>query len=132
VVAELPLLRGPGTPAARRAVALVVATAVDLKEQSPNVSRWSAANGLRGGRYVSAAKGRVRLDGVRVVRDAAVSGLLVATDAGAVTGTLRLTGPGVARGQLRVSVSAEGHGRATGRLNGAAVDLSFANGREHS
>jgi pimeloyl-ACP methyl ester carboxylesterase len=132
VAAELPLLRGPGTPSERRAVALVVATAADLREQSGNVSRWSAANGLRGGRYVSAGKSGVRLDDVRVVRDATVSGLVVATGAGAVKGTLRLTGPGVARGQLRVSLTADGHGRATGRLNGAAVDLSFPNGREHS
>jgi hypothetical protein len=38
----------------------------------------------------------------------------------------------VARGQLRVSLTADGHGRVTGRLGGAAVDLRFPNGREQS
>jgi pimeloyl-ACP methyl ester carboxylesterase len=125
VAAELPLVTGGGTPAQRRAVALVVATAADMRDQSRTLGTWSAANGLRGGRYVAAAKGGVRLDGVRVVRDATVSGLLVPSDAGDVKGTLRLTGAGVAAGELRVSLTANGRGRATGHLNGNPVDLTF-------
>jgi pimeloyl-ACP methyl ester carboxylesterase len=124
VAAELPLVGGGGTPVQRRALALVVATAADMKDQSQTLRTWSAANALRGGRYV-AAKGGVQLDSVRVVRDATVSGVLVPTDSGDVTGALRLSGRGVADGRLRVSLRANGHGRATGDLHGTPVDLTF-------
>ena len=67
----------------------------------------------------------VRLDAIRVVRDAHVSGVLVASDEGGVTGTLRLAGAAVPSGRLRVSLTASGRGHATGKLDGAAVDLSF-------
>jgi hypothetical protein len=60
-----------------------------------------------------------------VVRDAQVSGVLVPTDSGGTTGTLRLTGPAVPSGELRVVLSANGHGRATGDLEGTAVNLTF-------
>jgi pimeloyl-ACP methyl ester carboxylesterase len=123
--AELPLVRGQGTPAQRRALSLIVATAADMKDQSQALGIWSAANGLRGGRYVVTPKGEVRLEGVRVVGDAAVSGALMTSNAGDVKGTLRLGGPGVSRGQLHVSLAANGRGSATGRLDGTAVDLTF-------
>ena len=41
------------------------------------------------------------------------------------TGTLRLAGAAVPSGRLRVSLTASGRGHATGKLDGAAVDLSF-------
>jgi hypothetical protein len=58
------------------------------------------------------------------VRDAAVSGALVATE-GQVTGTVRLTGRGVAHGSLRVVLTTKGASRATGTLDGRPVSLSF-------
>jgi pimeloyl-ACP methyl ester carboxylesterase len=124
VATELPLVRGRGTAAQRRALSLVTATAADLNDQAQALGNWNAANGLRGGRYVTTPKG-VRLAGVRVVRDARVSGVVVPSDGGGVTGTLRLSGPGIAGGQLRVSLRANGRGHASGDLNGRAVDLSF-------
>jgi hypothetical protein len=66
----------------------------------------------------------VRLIGARVVRDAAVSGALAATE-GHVTGTVRLSGRGVAHGRLRVVLTAKGSSRATGTLDGRPVSLSF-------
>lgn len=54
---------------------LVVITA-DLQEQAEIVAAWGAASALRGGRYVAMKKGGVRLDGVRIVRDASLSGVL--------------------------------------------------------
>jgi hypothetical protein len=124
VTGDLPLVRGQGTPSDRRALAVVVATAADMGEQSELLGIWKAADGLRGGRYVISAAG-VRLDGVRVVRDATASGLLSTTSAGRVTGTVRLTGAGVSKGQLHVRLTAANRGRATGRLGGRPVDLSF-------
>jgi hypothetical protein len=64
------------------------------------------------------------LDGVRVVRDASVSGELVPTER-SVSGTLRLTGRGVPDGRLRVLLTATGRGRATGTLDGRPVRLGF-------
>jgi pimeloyl-ACP methyl ester carboxylesterase len=124
VAAELPLVRGRGTLAQRRALSLVVVTAADLNDQSEALATWSAASGLRGGRYVATPRG-VRLDGVRVVRDAQISGVLVKSDGGGTKGTLRLSGRGVPSGELRVSLTANGHARATGDLDGTAVDLTF-------
>jgi pimeloyl-ACP methyl ester carboxylesterase len=124
VAAELPSVKGQGTPAQRRALSLVAATAADLNEQSQALGSWNAANGFRGGRYVKVPTG-VRLDDVRVVRDARVAGVLVPSEAGGVRGTLRLAGTGVPGGRLRVSLAANGHGRATGALDGARVDLTF-------
>jgi hypothetical protein len=121
----LPLPEGGGTVAERRAIAVVLATANDMHEQAESVGRWSAANGLRGGRYLAAPRGTIRLNGVRVVRDATVTGDLNQTDAGEVAGTVRLTGPGIRGGLLHVSLAANGHGHATGHLDEAAVDLRF-------
>ena len=109
----------------RRAIAVVVATAADLADQAENIRRWSAANGLRGGHYTTSAHGSVRLDQVRIVRDAAVSGQLAQTDAGGVEGTVRLTGSGVVGGLIHITLAASGHGHATGHLNGKAVDARF-------
>jgi len=124
VAAELARVQSRATPAVRRALALVVATAADLDDQSQSLGTWNGANGLRGGHYVMTPTG-VRLDAIRVVRDAHVSGVLVASDEGGVTGTLRLAGAAVPSGRLRVSLTASGRGHATGKLDGAAVDLSF-------
>jgi hypothetical protein len=66
----------------------------------------------------------VRLDRVRVVRDASVSGAVALTQRG-VRGTLRLAGPGVVDGELRVRLTANGRGRAVGRLGGEPVALDF-------
>jgi hypothetical protein len=63
------------------------------------------------------------LVGVRIVRDATVSGVLSPTATG-IAGTVRLSGSGVPAGQLRVRL-ASGRGRATGALNGQRVDLAF-------
>jgi hypothetical protein len=68
--------------------------------------------------------GSVRLLGVRIVRDAAVSGLLHITRAGLV-GTMRLTGPGVLAGQLQVRLTESGSSRARGTLSGRRVDFTF-------
>jgi pimeloyl-ACP methyl ester carboxylesterase len=122
--AELPRAISQGSAAERRALSLVAVTAADMREQSEALDRWGAANGLRGGRYVMTPRG-VRLNAVRVVRDASVSGILVASEEGDIKGTLHLTGAGVPDGYLRVTLTANGHGRATGELDEAAVDLSF-------
>jgi pimeloyl-ACP methyl ester carboxylesterase len=111
------------TPAQRRALAVVVATASDLQQQAGMLEGYKTASALRGGRYVSAADG-VRLLGARVVRDAAVSGALAATE-GHVAGTVRLSGRGVAHGSLRVVLSRKGASRATGTLDGRPVSLGF-------
>jgi hypothetical protein len=121
----LPLPGGGGTAADRRAIAVVVATAADLADQTDNIGRWSAANGLRGGHYTTSAHGSVRLDEVRVVGDAAVSGVLVQTDNRGVEGTVRLTGSGVSGGLIHVTLAASGNGRATGDLNRKAIDVRF-------
>lgn len=122
--AELPLVPAAGTRAERRALGLVVVTAGDLIEQGGILEALGAAGGLRGGRYVMRRDGAVRLVGVRVVRDASVSGVLRLARAG-LTGTMRLTGPGVAAGQLRVQLTEAGRSRATGTLNGRRVDFTF-------
>jgi pimeloyl-ACP methyl ester carboxylesterase len=92
--AELPLVGRAGTRAERRALGLVVATVGDLREQAATIGGWGAAGGLRGGRYVTAAKGTIRLLAVRVVRGARVSGSLALGSGDRLRGTLRLAGPG--------------------------------------
>ena len=122
--AELPLIPAKGTAAERRALGLIVVTAGDLLEQSGTLEAVGAAGGLRGGRYVVRRDGAVRLLGVRVVRDASVSGLLAPVRSG-LAGTLRLAGPGVLAGRLQVRLTEAGRSRATGTLNGRRVDFSF-------
>jgi pimeloyl-ACP methyl ester carboxylesterase len=123
--AGLALPAGGGTAAERRAIAVILATASDMQEQAEAVGRWGAANGLRGGRYLPAPHGTIRLNGVRVVHDATVSGSLTQTEAGGIEGTVRIGGANVAHGLIQVSLTANGRGRVTGRLNGAAIDLRF-------
>jgi pimeloyl-ACP methyl ester carboxylesterase len=123
VAAKLPLVQGPGTRADRRALALVVATAADLAEQTATLETWGSASGLRGGSYRASANG-VRLVGVKVVRDAAVSGVLVPAES-QTTGTVRVAGAGVPAGYLRIRLTAAGRGHATGTLDGRRVDLPF-------
>ncbi len=113
-----------GTNAERRALGLVVVTVGDLFEQGEILEVTGTADGLRGGRYVMRKDGAVRLLGVRVVRDASVSGVVNLARAG-LKGTLRLTGPGVAPGQLRVQLTETGRSHATGTVNGRRVDFSF-------
>ena len=122
-----PVKATSATPAERRALAVVVATASDLQQQVGMLEGYKTASALRGGRYVRAADG-VRLAAVRVVRDAIVSGTLVPTE-GRMTGTVRLTGAGVAHGTLRVTLTGKGASRAAGTLDGRRVSLSFRIGR---
>jgi pimeloyl-ACP methyl ester carboxylesterase len=122
--AELPLVSAKGTIAGRRALGLVAVTARDLLEQGGVLELAGTAGGLRGGRYGMRRDGSVRLLGVRIVRDAAVSGLLHITRAGLV-GTMRLTGPGVLAGQLQVRLTESGSSRARGTLSGRRVDFTF-------
>jgi len=117
--AELPPVQAP--PSVRRALAVVVATAADLREQSYLAAALGSASGLRGGRYLSRAE-HIALDAVQVVRDATVSGELATTESGT-TGTLRLSG--IARGTLAVELGSDGRGRATGTLDGRRVRLTF-------
>ena len=121
--AGVPLVQGAGTRAERRALSVIVATVADLGERAPLLAPYRVLGGLRGGRYV-ARGGRVRLAGVRVVRDARISGALIPGERGT-TGTVRITGRGVPDGRLRVRLSAAGRGRATGMLGGHRVDLAF-------
>jgi hypothetical protein len=121
--ADLALVQGEGTPAARRALALVAATAADLEEQSRTVSARGAASALRGGRYTR-ENGGVRLHGAKVVRDANVSGVLVA-GATQVTGGVSVSGSGVPNGRLRVRLTTNGRGKAVGTLGGRPVNLAF-------
>jgi hypothetical protein len=126
-VADVPLVAGDGTRAQRRALGLVAATIVDAQEQGGVFQAWGSAPGLRGGRYVVRRDGGARLVGVRLVRDASISGVLVATPTG-IAGRVRLSGSGVQSGRLRVRLAASGRGRATGTLNGAPVALAFRAG----
>jgi pimeloyl-ACP methyl ester carboxylesterase len=123
-VADLARVVGGGARVQRRTLALVAATIADVLEQASIFQQWGSASGLRGGRYVARSDGGARLVGVRVVRDASVSGSLSPTPSG-VIGTLRLTGAGVLAGRVRVELSAAGSGRATGTLGGRHVDLTF-------
>jgi pimeloyl-ACP methyl ester carboxylesterase len=122
--AGLPLVRGNATRAQRRALALVVATVADLDEQSGLLELWAGARGLRGGRYVAARGGRVRLEDATVVRDASLSGLLTPGTRG-ISGPVRLRGPGVLAGRLRIRLTARGDGRAAGVLGGRPVRIAF-------
>jgi hypothetical protein len=83
-----------------------------------------SATGPRGGRYVARSDGSARLVGVRVVRDATVSGVLSPTPAG-IAGTVRLSGSSIPAGRLRVQLAGSGRGHATGTLNGKRVALAF-------
>ncbi|MFF4776619.1 alpha/beta fold hydrolase [Microtetraspora fusca] len=125
---QLSPARAAATPAVRRALGLVGATAEDLVQQNGVVRAWGAADGLRGGRYAAdtATPGAITLTAVRVVRDASVSGTLAPGAGQQLTGTLRLSGPGVAPGRLQVRIAlGTGAGHATGTLSGHAVDLDF-------
>ena len=122
--AGLPLVRGNATRAQRRALALVVATVADLDEQGAKLEALGSARGLRGGLYIAARGGRVRLQDASVVRDASLSGLL-APGTRRTTGTVRLRGAGVLAGRLRVRLTAAGRGRATGVLGGRPVRTAF-------
>ncbi len=115
---------GEATRAERRALALVVATVADLDEQGRKLEALGSARGLRAGRYVADRGGRVRLEDVRVVRDASLSGLLT-PGTRAITGPVRLRGPGVLAGRLRVRLATSGRGRATGVLGGRPVRIAF-------
>jgi pimeloyl-ACP methyl ester carboxylesterase len=123
--AELPLIPVKGTVAERRALGLVVVTAGDLIEQAGILELTGEAGGLRGGRYVTQRSGTIRLVGVRVVRDASVSGVLGESRDGGIVGTMRIRGSGVLNGQVRVRLSEAGRSRVTGTLDGRRVDFAF-------
>ncbi|HEY4278196.1 MAG TPA: alpha/beta fold hydrolase [Conexibacter sp.] len=125
--AGLPLPHGHGTRAERRAFAVVGATVTDLFERLPLLGRWHVLTGLRGGRYSAQSNGSVRLDGIRVVRDARLSGVMRPTER-EVTGSVRLRGAGVPDGHLRIRLTTAGRGRAIGRLDGRSVDRAFRMG----
>jgi hypothetical protein len=117
-----PVPTATGTPAQRRALAVVVATATDMQQQASVRTAFGSATALRGGRYTTRGQ-RVRLTGARVVRDASVSGEL--TPARKVTGTMHLTGSGTPDGRLRVQLSGTGASRVTGILDRRPVNLTF-------
>ena len=118
------LVTGAGTRAQRRALAVVVATAADLAERAPLLAPFPALSGLRGGRYIVRGARGIRLAGVRVVRDARISGVLRPGER-RTTGTVRVTGRGVPDGRLRVRLTATGRDGATGLLGGRRIDLAF-------
>ena len=118
-----PVSAAAGTAAQRRALAVVVATATDMQQQAWARTAFGSATGLRGGRYTTHGSG-VHLAGVRVVRDAGVSGELTPADKD-VTGTLRLTGTGTPDGRLRVHLSGTGESRVTGTLDRRPVTFTF-------
>jgi pimeloyl-ACP methyl ester carboxylesterase len=122
--ADLALVAGAGTRPQRRALAVVSATIADAQGQGGVFQQWGSATGPRGGQYVARSDGGARLVGVRVVRDASVTGVLSPTPTG-IAGNVRLSGSGVANGRLRVRLAASGRGRASGTLNGQRVDLAF-------
>jgi pimeloyl-ACP methyl ester carboxylesterase len=115
---------GRGTRVQRQALAVIAATIADVLEQGSVFQQWGSASGLRGGRYVARPDGGARVVGVRIVRDASVSGVLSPTPTG-VAGTLRVSGAGVLAGRVRVVLSSGGRGRATGTLGGRHVDVTF-------
>jgi pimeloyl-ACP methyl ester carboxylesterase len=121
--ADLAPVQGNGTPAQRRTLAVALATMTDEQAQSGLLEAFGSASALRGGRYVAHGE-RVGLDDARVVDDATTSGELAFTAEG-VTGELCLTGSGIADGRLRVRVSPDGAGTATGMLDHRPVRLSF-------
>jgi pimeloyl-ACP methyl ester carboxylesterase len=123
-VADLALVRGGGARPQRQALAVVAATIADALEQGRVFQQWGSASGLRGGRYVARPDGGARLVGVRVVRDAKVSGVLSPTPTG-VTGVVRVSGAGVLTGRLRVRLASSGRGRARGTLGGRRLDVAF-------
>jgi pimeloyl-ACP methyl ester carboxylesterase len=123
-VADLTPVVGGGARVQRQTLALIAATIADVLEQARIFQQWGSAGGLRGGRYVVRPDGGARLIGVRVVRDASVSGALSPTPSG-VTGTLRVSGAGVLGGRVRVRLAASGSGRATGTLGSRHIDLTF-------
>jgi hypothetical protein len=123
-VAELAPVDAPGgSLSERRALAVVVATATDLQQQSGLRTAFGTATGRRGGRYVGRGA-RVRLAAVRVVRGATVDGRLVVGER-RIAGTLRLRGPGIANGRLHIRLAATGRGRAAGSLDRRPVRLAF-------
>jgi hypothetical protein len=103
---------------------VVATTIADARSQARVFQQWGSATGPRGGRYIARSDGGARLVGVRVVRDATVSGVLSPTPAG-IAGTVRLAGSGVPAGRLRVQLADSGRGRATGTLNARRVELAF-------
>ena len=123
-VADLALVVGGGARAQRQALAVVAATIADTLEQGSVFQQWGSASGLRGGRYVARPDGGARLIGVRVVRDASVSGVLSPTATG-VTGNVRVAGGGVLAGQVGVRLTSSGRGQAIGTLGGRPVDVTF-------
>jgi hypothetical protein len=123
-VADLEPVVGAGARVQRRALAVIAATIADVLEQGPLFQQWGSARGLRGGHYVARPDGGARLTRARVVRDASVSGVLSPTPTG-VTGTLGVSGAGVLGGRVRVRLTSDGRGRATGTLGGRPVDLTF-------
>ena len=123
-VADIAPVVGGGARVQRRALAVIAATIADVLEQAAILQQWGSASGLRGGRYLARADGGAQLTGVRVVRDASVSGALSPTPTG-VAGTLRISGAGVLAGRVRVRLTSSGRGRATGLLGGRQVDLTF-------
>jgi pimeloyl-ACP methyl ester carboxylesterase len=123
-VADLEPVVGAGARVQRRALAVIAATIADVLEQAPLFQQWGSAGGVRGGRYVARPDGGARLVGIRVVRDASVSGALSPTPTG-VSGALRLSGTGVLAGRVHVRLTSAGRGRASGTLGGRPVDLTF-------
>jgi pimeloyl-ACP methyl ester carboxylesterase len=127
--AELPPVSVRGERVSRKvrtALALSVAVVEDLGRQSGLVRFFGEADALRSGRYVLVnEEGKdVLLERVKVVSDARVRGRLTMDD-DQVVGSLTLLGRGVPDGTLKLKVSADGTGRARGKLGGRPVDVRF-------
>ncbi len=120
--AGLPPVLSAGSARERRAVAVLRATASALLEQLPVLQAWGAVDGLRGGRFTRSGDGTLRLAGVRLVRDAHVSGSMTASDGG-LAGDWRVSGAGVAPGRVHVVLPAAGGGRLTGSIGRQRVDV---------
>jgi pimeloyl-ACP methyl ester carboxylesterase len=121
-----PVAAAGATRAQRRALAVVLATVADIVAQAPILEAWGAARGLRGGRLVVAPRmAAIRLQGVRVVRDARVDGILALGRGDRLTGRLALRGRGVPAGRLRLRVRSGGRAHASGVLGGRPLDTVF-------
>jgi hypothetical protein len=124
--AALPPVQARTGRTVRTALAVVTATLQDLNRQSDIVGYFGEADALRSGRYrlVTEDGADVRLRAVKVVSDARVQGRVTLDDEKAV-GVLSLAGRGVANGKLKVRLSVDGTGRASGTLGGHHVDVRF-------
>jgi hypothetical protein len=113
-----PAVRAPAP--VRRAVAVALATIADARAVAEFAQIIGRFDALRAGRYV-ATKGGLRIEGARVVRDAAANGALKIRPR-ATRARLRLRGPAVPPARLTLR-SAGTTTRITGTVAGRRVSL---------